>query len=73
VRIDDADWMSATLSSPVNDDTWVQWVIDWDAVPGTHYIAVRAVDKNGELQIEERAPIAPNGASGWQRTLVQVQ
>jgi DMSO/TMAO reductase YedYZ molybdopterin-dependent catalytic subunit len=73
VRIDDADWMSATLSSPVNDDTWVQWVIDWDAVPGTHYIAVRAVDKNGELQIEERAPIAPNGSSGWQRTLVQVQ
>jgi DMSO/TMAO reductase YedYZ molybdopterin-dependent catalytic subunit len=72
VSIDDGAWQPATLSSPVNDDTWVQWFIDWDAKPGTHYISVRAVNRNGELQIQERAPIAPNGSSGWQRTLVQV-
>jgi len=72
VSIDEGDWQPATLSSPINDDTWVQWVVEWDAAPGPHYVAVRAVDKNGELQIEERAPIAPDGSTGWQRTLVNV-
>lgn len=72
VSIDDGDWVPATLSAPVNEDTWVQWFLEWDATPGTHYVAVRAVDKNGELQIEERAAIAPNGSSGWQRSLVRV-
>ncbi|TQJ30894.1 molybdopterin-dependent oxidoreductase [Microbacterium sp. SLBN-146] len=72
VQIDDGDWQSATLSEAVNDTTWVQWMVEWDATPGTHYVAVRAVNKNGDLQIEERAPIAPNGSSGWQRSLITV-
>ena len=72
VSIDDGDWMPATLSAPINDDTWVQWFMEWDATPGTHYVAVRAVNKNGDLQIQERAPIAPNGSSGWQRSLIRV-
>lgn len=72
VNIDDGEWQAATLSTPINDDTWVQWFLDWDATPGTHYVAVRAVNKNGDVQIEERAPIAPDGSSGWQRTLIRV-
>lgn len=72
VSIDNGEWMPATLSTPINDDTWVQWFMDWDATPGTHYVAVRAVNKNGDLQIEERAAIAPNGSSGWQRSLIRV-
>lgn len=72
VSIDDGEWAPATLSAPVNDDTWVQWFMEWDATPGTHYVAVRAVNKNGDLQIEERAPIAPDGSSGWQRSLIRV-
>lgn len=72
VSIDDGDWVPATLSTPINDDTWVQWFMEWDATPGTHYVAVRAVNKNGDLQIQERAPIAPNGSSGWQRSLIRV-
>ena len=72
VSIDDGAWQAATLSSPVNENTWVQWFVDWDATAGTHYVAVRAVNKNGDLQIEERAPIAPDGSTGWQRTLVRV-
>jgi DMSO/TMAO reductase YedYZ molybdopterin-dependent catalytic subunit len=73
VSIDDGDWQPATLSTPLNADTWVQWFVDWDATAGTHYVAVRAVNKNGDTQIEERAPIAPDGSSGWQRTLVVVK
>ncbi|MET0781996.1 MAG: molybdopterin-dependent oxidoreductase [Microbacterium sp.] len=72
VSIDDGDWQSATLSSPINNDTWVQWFVDWEATVGTHYVAVRAVNKNGDVQIEERAPIAPDGSTGWQRTLIRV-
>jgi hypothetical protein len=72
VSIDDGEWQLATLSTSISDDTWVQWVVEWDAAPGPHFLAVRAVDKNGELQIEERAPIAPDGSAGWQRTLVNV-
>ncbi len=72
VKIDEGEWMPATLSTPINEDTWVQWFVEWDATPGTHYVAVRAINKNGDTQIEERAPIAPNGSSGWQRSLVRV-
>lgn len=72
VQIDDGEWTPVTLSTPINADTWVQWFMEWDATPGTHYVAVRAVNKNGDLQIEERAPIAPDGSSGWQRSLIRV-
>ncbi|MCI2957234.1 molybdopterin-dependent oxidoreductase [Agromyces atrinae] len=72
VNIDEGGWQAATLSMPVNEDTWVQWFVDWEATAGTHYVAVRATDKQGNLQIEERAPIAPDGSSGWQRTLLRV-
>ena len=72
VQIDDGDWQVATLSTPVNGATWVQWYVDWDATPGTHYVAVRATDRTGKRQVEERAPIAPDGATGWQRTLLRV-
>jgi len=72
VSIDDGAWIPATMSTPVNDDTWVQWKYDWDATAGTHYIAVRARDKKGRLQTQERAPIAPDGSTGWHRVLVTV-
>lgn len=72
VSIDDGEWLPATLSTPINDNTWVQWFVEWDATPGVHYVACRAVNKNGDLQIEERAPIAPNGSSGWERALIRV-
>ena len=72
VRIDDGDWQSATLSNPINSDTWVQWMMPWEATAGTHYVEVRAINKNGETQTEERTPIAPDGSSGWQRVLVTV-
>ncbi|RKT33771.1 DMSO/TMAO reductase YedYZ molybdopterin-dependent catalytic subunit [Microbacterium sp. AG1240] len=73
VSIDDGDWQQANLSTPVNADTWVQWWLEWQAEAGTHYVTVRATDKNGQVQIEDRAPIAPDGSSGWQRTLVTVR
>ncbi|MBM7503001.1 molybdopterin-dependent oxidoreductase [Agromyces aurantiacus] len=72
VRIDDGPWQRAEVSTPINADTWVQWVLEWDAAPGTHYVTVRAVDRDGRVQVGERAPVAPDGATGWHRVLVTV-
>ncbi len=72
VSIDDGAWQTATLSTPINVDTWVQWMLEWEAEPGSHYITVRAVTRDGEVQTAERAPIAPDGSTGLQRTLITV-
>jgi DMSO/TMAO reductase YedYZ molybdopterin-dependent catalytic subunit len=72
VRIDDGDWMPATLSVPLSDATWVQWLVAWDATPGGHRIAVRATDGTGEVQTEERTSPAPDGARGHHGIEVRV-
>ncbi|MDH4143081.1 MAG: molybdopterin-dependent oxidoreductase, partial [Chloroflexota bacterium] len=64
VSIDDT-WYDATLSQPISDATWVQWVLPWDATAGRHTIRVRATDGNGDVQTESRTPPAPDGARGW--------
>ena len=72
VQIDGGPWREATLAAPINADTWLQWSLDWDATSGSHTLAVRATDRAGRLQEEKRTPIAPNGSTGWQSTLVRV-
>lgn len=72
VQIDGGPWQTATLSAPVSADTWVQWFLDWNATSGTHTLVVRATDRHGRLQEQERTPIAPNGSTGWQSTVVRV-
>lgn len=72
VQIDGGPWQEATLAAAINTDTWVQWSLGWDATAGSHTLAVRATDRAGRLQEERRTPIAPNGSTGWQSTLVRV-
>ncbi|MFE4468137.1 molybdopterin-dependent oxidoreductase [Leifsonia sp. NPDC056824] len=72
VQVDGGPWQQAQLAAPINADTWVQWSLDWNATSGSHTIAVRATDRAGRLQEEKRTPIAPNGSTGWQSTLVRV-
>jgi len=72
VKIDGGSWMPATLSTPINTDSWVQWYVDWEATSGVHTIVVRATDLDGNVQIEERVPPAPNGSTGLQSSLVRV-
>ncbi|MBZ4488566.1 molybdopterin-dependent oxidoreductase [Microbacterium sp. cx-55] len=73
VKIDDADWQEATLSSPVSTNSWVQWMLPWEAAAGVYTVTVRAYDLDGNQQVEDRAAIAPNGSSGWQRSLITVR
>jgi DMSO/TMAO reductase YedYZ molybdopterin-dependent catalytic subunit len=72
VQIDDGPWREARLGRTVSKDTWVQWVLDWDATPGEHLLRVRATDGTGETQTEDIAAPAPDGASGWHRNQVTV-
>lgn len=73
VRVDDGEWQPARLATDVSDDAWRQWVLDWDAPAGDHKITVRATDKTGATQTEERRPVAPDGATGWHAIRVKVQ
>lgn len=65
VRIDDGEWRDAELSKDVSNDTWRQWILDWDATPGEHRITVRATDRGGYVQTSEQRAPAPDGATGW--------
>jgi DMSO/TMAO reductase YedYZ molybdopterin-dependent catalytic subunit len=73
VRVDEGPWSQARLADVDNVDTWRQWVWDWDATPGNHRIEVRATDTTGSTQTAERAPIAPDGSTGWHSVNVTVE
>ena len=64
VRVDGGDWRPAELATSLGVDTWVQWRLDWEAEPGVHRIAVRAIGANGEVQTDARAGVVPDGATG---------
>jgi DMSO/TMAO reductase YedYZ molybdopterin-dependent catalytic subunit len=72
VRIDDGPWQAATISEPLNDATWVQWMLLWDAPAGDHAIAVRATDGTGEVQTDDVTRPAPDGARGHHTVRVAV-
>jgi DMSO/TMAO reductase YedYZ molybdopterin-dependent catalytic subunit len=67
IRVDDGEWLDAELGGVPSNDTWAQWVYRWTGEPGSHVIEARAIDKAGEVQPEESAPPAPNGAQGYHR------
>jgi DMSO/TMAO reductase YedYZ molybdopterin-dependent catalytic subunit len=73
VRVDDGPWVPAELAERLDVDCWRQWVLPWDATPGEHVIAVRATDGAGEVQTDERTPVAPDGASGRHTVRVFVE
>ncbi len=72
VQVDDGEWRTASLGRVAGDDTWVQWSIDWEATSGMHWLRCRAVDSDGNLQVEEPSPVAPDGATGWHTVRIVV-
>ena len=65
VRVDNGEWQPATLAQEYSIDTWRQWSWMWDAGSGLHTVQVRATDLDGNVQVEERTPPIPGGATGW--------
>jgi DMSO/TMAO reductase YedYZ molybdopterin-dependent catalytic subunit len=72
VRVDDGEWMTATLGPEAGIDYWRQWFLPW-TVPGgseRHTLTVRATDNDGQVQTEARAEPFPRGATGWHSVVV---
>ena len=72
VQVDATPWQTAQLAVDGGIDTWRQWKLAWNATPGEHRIRVRATNAKGETQTEERADVAPDGATGWHEIGVTV-
>jgi hypothetical protein len=54
--IDDGQWQEATLLEPTDlPYSRVRFEFPWDATSGTHVLATRATDKEGNVQ-PERVP-----------------
>ena len=72
VQIDNGDWQPCKVGGSTSDETWVQWMADWDAKPGKHSIRVRATDKTGFTQSAKEVDPRPNGAEGQHTISVTV-
>jgi DMSO/TMAO reductase YedYZ molybdopterin-dependent catalytic subunit len=72
VRVDDGEWQPARLADEPSIDSWRQWVLQWQAVKGSHTITVRATDAQGTTQTQTQAPPPPDGATGWHTITVNV-
>jgi len=73
VQVDDAPWQPAQLGDVTSDNTWVQWYVPWAATSGEHKVRVRATNTRGEVQTDQRAAPAPDGATGWHTRTVRVR
>jgi DMSO/TMAO reductase YedYZ molybdopterin-dependent catalytic subunit len=65
-------WNKARLAKQLAEDTWRQYVYDWNATPGDHTIQVRATDGTGVTQTAAEAPPHPSGATGYHTIEVSV-
>jgi DMSO/TMAO reductase YedYZ molybdopterin-dependent catalytic subunit len=72
VQVDDGPWRECTLGDATSDETWVQWMLPWDATPGRHRVRVRATDTQGRTQSGTPVDPAPDGAEGWHTVTVTV-
>lgn len=73
VQVDGGAWHQAELGYEISSDTWVQWHLPWKATPGSHTIRCRAIDATGARQTSRRAPVVPDGATGWDEIQVTVK
>ncbi|MFE2045967.1 molybdopterin-dependent oxidoreductase [Streptomyces sp. NPDC059477] len=73
VRVDDGPWQRARLATEASRDTWRQWSFPWQATPGGHTLTVRATDRTGAVQTQQRTKTVPDGASGWHSVVVTVE
>ena len=73
VSIDGGPWLPARLGPDVGEDYWRQWWLPWEADSGRHTLTVRAVNGDGETQTPVRADPFPEGASGLQEIVVDVE
>lgn len=72
VRIDGGDWRDTTMGPDAGIEFWRQWRYSWRAGSGQHTLECRVIDDTGTPQVEQRATPFPDGASGLQSVVVNV-
>ncbi|MCT9871165.1 molybdopterin-dependent oxidoreductase [Paenarthrobacter aurescens] len=72
LRVNRGPWQQANLAGSISTDTWCQWQLGMDLTPGDYEVQVRATDSTGEPQTEDKAPVAPDGATGYHTISVKV-
>ncbi len=72
ISIDEGPWMETELADELNDSTWRQWSLPWEATPGRHTITVRSRNSDGAIQTDERSEPLPDGATGHHTIVVLV-
>jgi DMSO/TMAO reductase YedYZ molybdopterin-dependent catalytic subunit len=65
IRFDGGDWKNTKLADEAGIDMWRQWSYVYDGPTGRHSAQVRATDKSGQSQPEQRTKVFPSGARGW--------
>ncbi|WP_456507092.1 molybdopterin-dependent oxidoreductase [Arthrobacter sp. TE12232] len=73
LRVNRGDWKQAELAPGISKDTWYQWKLALPLTPGRYEVQVRATDLEGVPQVEESAPVAPSGATGFHTVRVDVK
>ncbi|WP_326958503.1 MULTISPECIES: molybdopterin-dependent oxidoreductase [unclassified Arthrobacter] len=73
LRVNRSAWQQAELAPGISLDTWYQWKLAVPLTPGNYEVQVRATDRNGVAQVEDRAPVAPSGATGFHTVRVDVK
>jgi len=72
VQVDGGPWQDAELGPSAGNDYWRQWHYPWKAESGTHNLACRVIDGNGNTQTDVRMNPFPEGSSGIQSLVVKV-
>ncbi len=68
VKLDDGDWMPATIQERGDTDlTWVIWTFDWGTPSdGEHTVTSRATDMDGNVQPTMDDPLIANKLTYWE-------
>ncbi|MFW0775598.1 molybdopterin-dependent oxidoreductase [Paenarthrobacter nitroguajacolicus] len=72
LRVNRGPWQQAALAGAISTDTWYQWQLGIDLTAGEYEVQVRATDSTGTPQTEDKAPVAPDGATGYHTINVKV-
>ncbi|HEY5847164.1 MAG TPA: molybdopterin-dependent oxidoreductase [Microlunatus sp.] len=73
IKIDDGPWQQALLADEGGIDLWRQWSYVYDGPAGRHSAQVRATDRTGAVQPENRTRVFPSGATGWHQIQFQAE
>ena len=64
IKLDDGNWQTAELRTPLSSTTWVIWRYNLPFQEGEHTLTVHCYDGDGTAQISTQEDSYPSGATG---------